>query len=85
LITGSIGERRLDAILPLDFCKIEAPLHNDDTYLSDGLVAFGAFVEPPPRCDGKRFIVRADEKLTAFLELQAAIHGRFEAQLESHA
>jgi len=23
---------------------------------------------------GKRFIVRADEKLTAFLELQSAIH-----------
>ena len=26
------------------------------------------------RDDGKRFIVRADEKLTAFLELQRAIH-----------
>jgi hypothetical protein len=26
------------------------------------------------RDDGRRFIVRADEKLTAFLELQAAIH-----------
>jgi len=25
--------------------------------------------------DGKRFIVRADEKLTAFVELQRAIHG----------
>jgi hypothetical protein len=25
------------------------------------------------RGDGKRFIVRADEKLTAFLELEAAI------------
>jgi hypothetical protein len=25
--------------------------------------------------DGKRFIVRADEKLTAFMELQRAIHG----------
>ena len=25
--------------------------------------------------DGKRFIVRADEKLTAFLELEAAIRG----------
>jgi len=24
--------------------------------------------------DGKRFIVRADEKLTAFMELQRAIH-----------
>jgi hypothetical protein len=23
-------------------------------------------------CDGKRFIVRADEKLTAFVELEAA-------------
>ncbi len=27
------------------------------------------------RDDGKRFIVRADEKLTAFLELEAAIRG----------
>jgi len=26
------------------------------------------------RGDGKRFIVRADEKLTAFLELETAIH-----------
>jgi hypothetical protein len=37
------------------------------------------------RDDRKRFVVRADDKLTAFLELQAAIHRRFEAQLESHA
>jgi hypothetical protein len=26
------------------------------------------------RDDGKRFIVRADEKLTAFVELERAIH-----------
>jgi hypothetical protein len=26
------------------------------------------------RDDGKRFVVHADEKLTAFLELQRAIH-----------
>jgi hypothetical protein len=26
------------------------------------------------RGDGKRFVVHADEKLTAFLELQRAIH-----------
>jgi len=37
------------------------------------------------RGDGKRFIVRVDEKLTAFRELQAAIHRRFEPQIESHA
>ena len=30
------------------------------------------------RDDRKRFVVRADEKLTAFLELHAAIHRRFE-------
>ena len=30
------------------------------------------------RGDGKRFVVRADEKLTAFLELHAAIHGQLE-------
>ena len=34
---------------------------------------------------GKRFIVRADELLTAFPELQPAIHRRFEPQMESHA
>jgi hypothetical protein len=28
------------------------------------------------RGDGKRFVVRADEKLTAFLELESAIHSR---------
>jgi hypothetical protein len=28
--------------------------------------------------DGKRFIVRADEKLTAFMEVVAAIRGRGE-------
>jgi hypothetical protein len=27
------------------------------------------------RGDGKRFVVRADEKLTAFVELERAIHG----------
>ena len=30
------------------------------------------------RDDGKRFIVQADEKLTAFLELESAIHSRGE-------
>jgi hypothetical protein len=28
------------------------------------------------RDDGKRFVVRADEKLTAFVELESAIRGR---------
>jgi hypothetical protein len=27
------------------------------------------------RGDGKRYVVRADEKLTAFLELEAALRG----------
>jgi hypothetical protein len=44
-----------------------------------------SFVADAHRDDGRRFVVHADEKLTAFLELQAAIHRRFEAQLESHA
>jgi len=26
------------------------------------------------RCDGKRFVVHADEKLTAFLELERAVY-----------
>jgi len=37
------------------------------------------------RDGGRRFVVRADEILTAFMELQAAIHRRFEPQMESHA
>jgi len=37
------------------------------------------------RTDPGRFIVHADEMLTGFLELQAAIHRRFERQMESHA
>jgi hypothetical protein len=36
------------------------------------------------RDDGKHYVVRADEILTAFLELQAAIHRRFEPQMENH-
>jgi len=35
------------------------------------------FVADAHRGDGKRFVVRADEKLTAFLELEAAIKRRF--------
>jgi hypothetical protein len=31
------------------------------------------FVADAHRDDGKRFVVRAEEKLTAFLELEAAI------------
>jgi hypothetical protein len=34
------------------------------------------FVADAHRGDGKRFVVRADEKLTAFTELEAAIWGR---------
>jgi len=33
------------------------------------------FVADAHRGDGKRFVVRADEKLTAFLELESAIRG----------
>jgi hypothetical protein len=32
------------------------------------------FVADAHRDDGRRFIVRADEKLTAFVELERAIH-----------
>ena len=32
------------------------------------------FVADAHREDGKRFVVRADEKLTAFVELELAIH-----------
>jgi hypothetical protein len=33
----------------------------------------GSFVLEAHRDDGKRFIMRADEKLTAFMELESAI------------
>jgi hypothetical protein len=33
------------------------------------------FVADAHRDDGKRFVVRADEKLTAFVELESAIRG----------
>jgi hypothetical protein len=35
------------------------------------------FVADVHRDNGKRFVVRADEKLTAFLELESAISGRW--------
>jgi hypothetical protein len=41
-----------------------------------GLVATNTWIVDAHR-DGKRFVVRADEKLTAFLELKAAIGGRW--------
>jgi hypothetical protein len=34
------------------------------------------FIADAHRDDGKRFVVRADEKLTAFLELESSIRGR---------
>jgi hypothetical protein len=36
------------------------------------------FVVDAHRCDGKRFVVRADEKLMAFMELEAAMRSRAE-------
>ena len=33
------------------------------------------FVADAHRGDGRRFVVRGDEKLSAFLELERAIHG----------
>jgi hypothetical protein len=37
------------------------------------------------RDDGKRFVVRADEKLTAFLELEAAIRAATKIPLRNRA
>jgi hypothetical protein len=37
------------------------------------------FVADAYRSDGQRFIVRADEKLSAFVELEAAIHAAWQA------
>jgi len=38
------------------------------------------FVADAHRGDGKRFVVRADEKLTAFIELESLIPGGIEPQ-----
>jgi hypothetical protein len=40
------------------------------TVYSHGRKSFVADAHP---CDGKRFVVRADEKLSAFVELESAI------------
>jgi hypothetical protein len=42
------------------------------------------FVADARRGDGKRFVVRADEKLTAFVELELAIRANSEAQHEEN-
>jgi hypothetical protein len=42
-----------------------------------------SWVVAAERSDAGRFIVHADEMPTAFLELHAAIHRRFEPQMES--
>jgi hypothetical protein len=43
------------------------------------------FVADAHRDDGKRFVVRADEKLTAFLELESAIGHELERTRIKHA
>jgi hypothetical protein len=43
------------------------------------------FVADAHRDDGKRFVVRADEKLTAFVELESAIRGPRFFQLDGLA
>ena len=42
---------------------------------SDATDSRTVFVINAHRSGGKRFVVRADEKLTAFLELERAIYG----------
>jgi hypothetical protein len=39
-----------------------------------GSIGRTVFVADARRCDGRRFVVRADEKLTAFVELERAIY-----------
>jgi hypothetical protein len=41
--------------------------------INDNVKHLGLFFAFFSRGDGKRFVVRADEKLTAFLELEAVI------------
>jgi hypothetical protein len=39
------------------------------------------FVVDAHRGDGQRFVVHADEKVTAFMELESAIRGKFDQGL----
>jgi hypothetical protein len=43
--------------------------------LSDGFQRRTIWIADAHRGDGKRFVVRADELLTAFVELKSAISG----------
>jgi hypothetical protein len=52
-------------------------IKNDCRAIRDASAARTIWIADAHR-DGKRFVVRADEKLTAFMELESAIHRRFE-------
>jgi hypothetical protein len=54
-------------------------MHYEKSSTTNALImptAGAIFVADAHRGDGKRFVVRADEKLTAFLELESAIAGQ---------
>jgi hypothetical protein len=66
----------LEKIVALSFSTVDRQIEDRPTDLGS-ITAYvlkqSRFVDAH-RDDGKRFIVRADEKLTAFVELERAIH-----------
>ena len=45
------------------------------SHFFEAIVELTIWIADAHRDDGKRFVVRADEKLTAFVELESAIWG----------
>jgi len=62
---------RVNAIVFLFMRPIESGFHFPSTFLSS---TRRIWIVDPHRDDEKRFVVRADKLLTAFLELHRAIH-----------
>jgi len=86
-------ERRYVVGMRLFSDLISVMIHRDAAVGANGWIDFSHFnnlneaerssgritaTPNPHRSDWKRFVVRADEKLTAFLELHAAIHRQLE-------
>ena len=82
--SGKVFDQRLLTFSENLLCALSETLGNDrrpsqqrrlELGLRNSLNSEGrtVWIAGAPRDDGKRFIVRADEKLTAFLELERAV------------
>ena len=82
--SGKVFDQRLLTFLRISFARRAKPWEMIADRLSKAGWSWGCvsalnsegptiWIVDAPRDDGKRFIVRADEKLTAFLELERAV------------